>query len=114
MDTKECGANVPLNDSLGGCSVNQLRSGLLMSKATHNFTLSRDELLRLFNHFDSECERLRKDAERYRWLRDNCLSLTYTTRPGEETASAEVETPSFWIRRKTLDAVTDAAMTPNY
>ena len=52
---------------------------------------------------------LRKDAKRYRWLRDSGATISRTTRPGEERESVEVDAGA-WARRATLDDAVDAAM----
>lgn len=51
-----------------------------------------------------------KDAARYRWLRDNRSSVTYTIRPGEESSNCEIHGHDGWTRRCDMDAAIDAAM----
>lgn len=52
---------------------------------------------------------LRRDAERYRWLRNSGATIRRTLRPGEERERVEVDAGA-WIRRATLDEAVDAAM----
>jgi hypothetical protein len=52
---------------------------------------------------------LRRDAERYRWIRTSGATINRTMRPGEKRESVEVDAGT-WTRRATLDAAIDAAM----
>lgn len=58
---------------------------------------------------DDSHEALRRDAERYRWLRNSGATIHRTLRPGEERERVEVDAGA-WTRRATLDEAVDAAM----
>jgi hypothetical protein len=69
------------------------------------FTLAaREEIAGLIRRLQAENEALRKDAERYQWLRDNCVDN-----------EPMVEGYSYWVRsvhfefssKETLDAAID-------
>jgi len=59
---------------------------------------------------DIEIAKLERDAERYRWLRDQGSSVKYTHRPNEEGLHCEIHGADGCTRRETLDAAIDAAM----
>ena len=56
-----------------------------------------------------EIAALRKDAERYRWLRDNRAAVAYDQRRCETRPRVELDADT-WIRRGTLDEAVDAIM----
>lgn len=58
---------------------------------------------------DDSPEALRRDAERYRWLRNTGATIHRTMRPGEAIEHVEVDAGA-WTRRATLDDAVDAAM----
>lgn len=58
-------------------------------------------------------EAMRRDAERYRWLRDGGVTVLRTKRRGEKSEHIELHSPEVWARRATLDEVVDVAMRSN-
>ena len=58
----------------------------------------------------AECERLRADAERYRWLRDNALGMDSVADPDNMVQVWHGTDPALQSYGKTLDAAIDAAL----
>lgn len=62
-----------------------------------------------YESLQAECEKLRKDAARYRWLRDSCIDNSESAYIGvwHEESGRYVDT---FIDREAIDAAIDAAI----